>query len=130
VEGEVVGSAEEAHFVDVGEATFDPCDEMVGVAPRGGATASGDDASSVADGEGLELRRGCGAEASSHVEDVARAVPNDPAYGGVAGEELDAGGSDEPTVADLGATGRSVEGVEVDQYVEVGFAASGGGGGA
>lgn len=33
VEHEVVGSAEEAHFVDVGEAAFDPEEEVVGVAP-------------------------------------------------------------------------------------------------
>lgn len=33
VEHEVVGSAEEAHFVDVGEAAFDPGEEVVGVAP-------------------------------------------------------------------------------------------------
>jgi hypothetical protein len=33
VDHHVVGSADEAHFVDVGESAFDPGDEVVGIAP-------------------------------------------------------------------------------------------------
>ena len=93
-----------------------------------GPAAAGDDAAPVSDGEGAELGGGGGADLAAHVEDVG-AVGDHPAGDGVAGEELDGGGSDDPTVTDLAPSGSlPIQGLVVDDHTEMRLLPTGDGG--
>ncbi len=100
VQGTVVAAAQQYQVVQVGGASVDPVDEVMAFAPGGRPIAAGVHTPRVTNDQGAAQRGVDGAGAAPDVEDLARAVGDDPADAGIARQA--AGG-----LADDGAGGPS-----------------------
>ena len=82
----MVAATEQGEVVEVGGSAAGPVVQVVGVGPRGGPVAAGEDAAAVAVCQGAALGGGDDAAAPAEVEDLGAAAHEDAADGGVAAE--------------------------------------------